>query len=225
MSKHILQTMVRSSAAKRHCCFAAKAKSDHSPEDVSTAAAGKPPKGNAGLSHIAGQQEVFRLAILPMRPPQTPPSSHPTLADALDADSLPTPPAACANTSSQTQHNSRLSQLQWASSVKHNVTGNRRLWLLPLTTLQENEAADLAHEDSGGPLAEQCRALLKHVLTGNSSTVCFNMQGQHSTASLSLVTVCLSVCLSVCLFVCLCLCLCMCLCVCVCMSVAVSVCV
>ena len=185
MSKDILQNIVHGSAARRRCCFAAKAKSGHSPEDVPAAAVGKPPNSNAGLSHTEGQQEVLRLAIFPMTPLQTPPSSHPTQARTLNADSLHTPPAACANTSSQAQHNSRIAQLQSGSSTNIDIVGDRRLWLLPVTTLQENKAADLAHEGGREPPAEQCSALLRHVLAGSGSTVCFNMQGQHTTSSLS----------------------------------------
>ena len=144
-----------------------------------------PAKGNAGLSHTAGQQEALGLAILPMAPPKSLPASHPT----LKADILPRPPAAFQNTNNQLQHSSSTAQLQSSSDNNVSMSGNRHLWLLPLTLLQEQKAADLAHEDGGGPPAKQCRALLKYVLTGSSSTVCFNMQGQHSTCSKTLVCI------------------------------------
>ena len=169
--------------------FAAKAKSGHSPEDVPTGAIGTPPNGKAGLCHTAGQQEVLGLAILPMIHPQTPPFRQPTPVDTLLGDSLPQPPAAAANTSSQAQHSSGTAQLQSDSSMNDDVIGNRRLWLLPLTMLQENEAADLAHEDGSGPPAEQCRTLLKHLLSGISSTVCFDLQGQHSCMCVCMLTI------------------------------------
>ena len=173
------------SAAKWHCCFAAKAKSGHSLEDIPAAAVGNSPAGNAEPSHTAVPYEVVGLAILPMATPQAPPSTHPipTSTCTINADLLDESPQASSNSKSQMQHcSSSAHHLQVASSDS-SVISNKRLWVLPLASLLEDQTAGLAHEGVSGQHAKQCRALLRHVLTGNSSTVCLNMQGQLSTFS------------------------------------------
>ena len=172
---------------KQRCCFAAKAGSGCLAEDeLPTTAPGKHTKGNPGLSHTAGQQEVVGLAILPMTIPQSPSSGHQVQDSTLTASAPVKPQQAITAPSSQTQRSSRFVAQQSKPSAENDVLASSRLWVLPLASLQAtvDEAADLAYHN-GSRAPEQCRALLTHLLTSSSSSVCFNMQGgQHFWSSL-----------------------------------------
>lgn len=158
--------------------LAGKASSGHSSEDVPTATTDKPPKDSGALSHAAGQHEVVGLAILPMAIPQDPPSCHPTPASTSKSAQT------TASSRSAMQHSSS-NALQSGPPTNNSVVGDQGLWVLPLALLQDQEK-NLALEDDSRPPADQCRALLEYVFTSNSSTVCFDMQGEPHHFSWSL---------------------------------------
>ena len=158
-------------------CFAAKASCSHPSEDVPAATTSKSPKDSVGLSHAACQQEVVGLAILPMATPQNPPSSHPTPPSTTHAAIIVNSAQATASTRIPMQHSSNTAPQQPPLPTDQSVMGDKLLWVLPLALLQDQEGGS-AHEGDSRPTADQCRALLERVLTGNRSTVCFNMQGQ-----------------------------------------------
>ena len=110
-----------------------------------------------------------------MTAPHTPPCTYPAPASTSNADFPVKSPQASANSESQTQHSSSTAQNLLGATSDCGGISNKHLWVLPLTSLLEDQRAGLAHQSGSG--------LLRHVLTSNGSTVCFNVQGQHSTSS------------------------------------------